>query len=508
MGVMLGSAAAAVACLSVYAYRLNKVLASTPPEAGRYAMPRLAEEEARAVYEQVEREGRNGGYDRGDSDGHGCANPFRARIQAGMPTRRDRRYIVVGGSGLVGGEIVLALLGNGTPAEAIRIVDVREPMRDEFRRGSGAASRVPVFLVDISSERAVREAFEAEWPDEEALVSSTIPTSTVFHTAAVIRWGERSNLFWDRIARVNIAGTANVISASRAAGAGILIYTSSASVENREVNWFPAPWRRYPTNFVQHIDGSAPGGFSTDEGGKKSDKPDDQYPTTYARTKAVAEKLVCEADDSPSGSSSGSRMRTGAIRPGNAIYGHIKDPVVGQMLSLRWVPSFNAAWVQSWVSSANVALAHVQLESAMLGEHVDSVAGRPFVVTDDGPPIICSDYYALLSATSRTGFEVTRPPPLLFLSMFYVIEAWAILSTRFPGTLGRLLGEPGPPIDVLQPGTAAAAINSIIHDHEARMPVGQGGMGYRPVCTTVEGICAVVAQWNRFVDEGKDKDKE
>lgn len=385
----------------------------------------------------------------------------------------------------------MALLGNGTPASAIRIVDLQEPIRDEFREAGTEASQVPIVRADISDAESVAAAFAVEWPEETADLELT-----VFHTAAKMRWGERSNLFWDRVAPVNIDGTRNVIAASKVAGASVLVMTSSASVENREVAWFPPPWKRYPRNFVQYLDG-------TGAGGAVSDKPDWQYGILYARTKGVAEKLVCEADGAETATGT---LRTGVVRPGNPIYGHIRDPLVGQMLTLKWVPSFNAAWVQNWVHSANVALAHSQLEAALLGEHAGRVAGRPHIVTDDGPPIVTRDFYALLSATSRSGFQATLPPPLLFLSMFYVIEAWALLAVRF-SFVRRLIGEPGPPIDVLQPGTGAAGVNSIINDSASRKAPEQGGLGYTPICDTMEGVSDVVAHWNRRLEREEAEEK-
>lgn len=80
MNVVLGTLGAA-AGVAAYTYRLNRVLATTPPEAAARAMESLTEERALEVYGRMEREGLAG------------------RIQGAMPARLDRRYIVVGGAG-------------------------------------------------------------------------------------------------------------------------------------------------------------------------------------------------------------------------------------------------------------------------------------------------------------------------------------------------------------------------------------------------------------------------
>lgn len=62
-----------------YIYRLNKTLATTPPEAKKLAIPTLTDEVARETYQRVQRD----------------PIPW----EKSLPKRLDRRYIVVGGSG-------------------------------------------------------------------------------------------------------------------------------------------------------------------------------------------------------------------------------------------------------------------------------------------------------------------------------------------------------------------------------------------------------------------------
>lgn len=62
-----------------YVYRLDRTLATTPPEAKKLAIPTLTDEVARETYQRVQR------------------NPI--PWEKSLPKRLDRRYIVVGGSG-------------------------------------------------------------------------------------------------------------------------------------------------------------------------------------------------------------------------------------------------------------------------------------------------------------------------------------------------------------------------------------------------------------------------
>lgn len=377
---------------------------------------------------------------------------------------------------------MLSLLANGTPPQAIRIVDVKRPFRTEFLRKP--ASLVDIIQADIGTESDALSAFRAPWSEEAGIAKLPL---TVFHTAATIRFQERSNLFWDRCARVNVTGTSNVLEAARSSGAEIFIFTSSCCVGHKEVGWFPPPWRRYPRNFIQQLDGSD---F------KEPLMLDSQFCSNYARSKAVAERLVCSADEGGGGG-----MRTGAIRPGNAIYGHQNDGNLGRQLAMTWAPSFTGPAVQNWVHVGNAALAHLRLEAVLLSPHANKVASRPFLVSDNGPPITFEDAFTIMGTASSTGFTVVRPPPVLLLAIFHLVEWWALLGGYCP-LLKTLIGEPKDPIDMLQPASAAAGISSIVDDSDARKAPEDGGIGYQPLCATLEGMCVQIYEWNEQVRNG------
>lgn len=217
--------------------------------------------------------------------------------------------------------------------------------------------------------------------------------------------------------------------------------------------------------------------------------------TADARSKAEAERAVCAANQDG--------FRTGTIRPGNPIYGQKTDPVIGIMLrmgdNVTWIPHV----VQHFVNSRNVALSHLQFEAALARKEdgaapMPACAGRTFNVTDLGPPIAFADIYAAGEHLSATRVRTKRQSPLALLSVAYAIEAWCLLLARLP-FLTSVLGwrEPSGPIHMLQPAIFSVSIHTIIDDSAARKSIADGGFGYRGGCTTIEGVCEQILEWNR-----------
>lgn len=245
---------------------------------------------------------------------------------AQLPPRLDRRYIVTGGSGMVGGYIVLQLLARGHPPEAIRIVDFQPPRRADMLAGPAAA--VAFRRADLSSAAQTAAAFAAPWPTTPAAAAAVAALPlTVFHTAAVMVPSARSPLVGGFCEAVNVGGTANVLAAARDAGADVLVSTSSASIAIRPVGLWRGAWGggrfgcgpREPQDFAQVLD--------------EADffagpvRPHHEFYANYPASKARAERLVCGAN--------GPEMRTGCIRPCNGVYGQATDNLVGTPLSMQ-----------------------------------------------------------------------------------------------------------------------------------------------------------------------------
>lgn len=297
--------------LALYLWNLNRLLSTTPPEVARTVPQRWTRQQLREVYDRLRRE-------------HITTASY---AESGcLPPRLTRRYIVTGGSGLVGGHIVLQLLARGQPPEAIRIVDFQAPHRADMvaPTAQGPVTKVPFCKTDIASAESTKAAFNAPWADDSI---AKLPL-TVFHTAAVIIPSARSELVNGFCESVNVQGTRNVLSAARRAGADIFVSTSSASIAIRPVQFWASSWsdgwsHQFPPGFWQVLD--------------ESDfyrplRPHDEFFGNYPASKAKAERIVCAANSRA--------IRTGCIRPGNGVYGHPTDNLLGTPLSLQVYPTY------------------------------------------------------------------------------------------------------------------------------------------------------------------------
>lgn len=207
-------------------------------------------------------------------------------------------------------------------------------------------------------------------------------------------------------------------------------------------------------------------------------------------TKAEAERIVCGAN--------GQGFRTGVIRPGNPVYGQRNDLLVGNILSQGKIVSWIGHVIQNVVSGRNIALAHLQLEAALTRPEPPRCAGRPFVISDPNPPPSHLDIHNVCMETAATPFSVTEVPPILMLVLAHLMEGWCLLLAKLP-FLTRNFGwaEPRDPIQQLQPAVFALASHHIIDDSAARRSIENGGLGYTGACTSLEGICEQIVNWNR-----------
>ncbi|KAI2619242.1 NAD(P)-binding protein [Hypoxylon sp. NC1633] len=458
--IALSSIAALLALGVAWVWKLNSAMKQTPPEVLAVSPHRWTDQEIRDTYQRIK------------------ANPINWAKH--LPPKPDRRYIVTGGSGGVGGQIIMHLLTRGHPPESIRIVDFRAPDRAS---DTDAAARVNYAHADITSAHATRAAFARPWPPGVAALPLT-----VFHTAAVITASERSPRTYDRVARVNVRGTQNVVSAARAVRASVFVLTSSGSVAYAPVQHWGGPLRPggFPRNYWQAVDES------------DFDRPLREhrgYFCNYARAKAEAERIVAEADQPG--------FRTGIVRPANAVYGGAGrgDQAVGWCLRAGTFPSWIRNVVQNFVHAGHVSLAHLLFEAALLSDGGGSkataplCAGRPFVVTDVGPPPMFDDMYRLLRITAETPpIKVVYVQPALMLILAHVVE-WFDIASRLP-VLEWIVPRPRGDLAILQPAVFSASTHNLASDAAARRSVDEGGIGYKPVYTSIEGFCQQVLDWN------------
>ena len=168
------------------------------------------------------------------------------------------KALVTGGGGFLGRHIVTKLLARG---DQVRVLG-RRPYPDLQKLGV--------------------ETVQADLQDAAAVERACLGMETVFHVAARAGyWGS-----WDSYYGPNVVGTRNVLNGCRQAGLRKLIYTSTPSVV------------------------SAHGGL---EGVDESVPYPARYTCSYPATKAIAERLVLEANG-------GGGLLTVSLRP-HLIFG-------------------------------------------------------------------------------------------------------------------------------------------------------------------------------------------
>ena len=385
-------------------------------------------------------------------------------------------------SGFVGGWIVLHLLQRGEDPRKIRVLDIRLPVRPDLT--TGLATYVDFMTVDISDEKAVENAFKSPWPTRSDKDSPL--QITVFHTAACIRFYERHPSLIPYSAAVNTDGTKNIINAARLVGASIMVFTSSASLAvkvSRSLLW---PWEKEPTHFAQVIKEDIP-----------KMRPHGDFTSNYSFTKACAEQLVREADRSPSGHGV---LRTGCVRSAN-VYGPGGDLSFGFLLARRTNPSWMSNMAHSHIYVENCSIAHLLYEQRLIeisnagGSAID-IGGQAFCVKDPGPPLTYGDAFLTLKTLTNgeTSFPSVSPTILLLLAhmieLYYLTRHFLLASAPFIGSII-------PPIPdelvKLQPAAfRVIEIHVIVDDSMARLPPEKGGLGYKGVCTTLEGLHLLV----------------
>lgn len=119
------------------------------------------------------------------------------------------------------------------------------------------------------------------------------------------------------------------------------------------------------------------------------------------------------------------------------------------------------------------------------------------MITNPGPALAYQDLYSLATELSVTRVSVANMPPLPLLLVSYAIEGYTLLVTRFPILAKLGLKELGYPISFLQPGVIKGTMHTLVDDSAIRRTVDEGGLGYRGACTSLEGMCEQLADWNR-----------
>ncbi|VDB95581.1 unnamed protein product [Peniophora sp. CBMAI 1063] len=406
-----------------------------------------------------------------------------------LPAKTGRRYIVIGGAGFLGGWIGRHLIERGEDPRKIRVLDIRPPTRPDLT--TGPATQVDFRAVDITDKAALDAAFDAAWPDGEPSHDQT----TVFHTAANIRFYERHPDLLYRSAKVNVDGTQNILDACTRTGVKILIYTSSGSVLVHRTRFLMGLFEKEPPLFTQAVDDTSP--LPTRH---------DQTFSNYAASKIEGERRVRAANRKDG-------LRTGCVRPGNGVYGPGGDILCGAYLVRQTNPTWIGHTLQSFVFVENVSLAHLCYEAALLSS--PQLGGDAFCVADRGPPVTYGDVYMAL--TLLTDGLVTFPElSSTAMLMLATVFEWIYLGKYFASTssnaivraLGKLLPGINGDLVNLQPSLwALTAIHLVFDDSRARLPQSKGGLGYEPLWSTREGLCKLVDEHVKSGGQGEERSR-
>ncbi|KAL4972158.1 hypothetical protein BDW66DRAFT_163084 [Aspergillus desertorum] len=453
--------AVVILCIAVigfiYLNHVNNAMYNVPEEARRLSPQRWTVDEIKAAYKRA------------------IHNPI--DVTKSLPPRQGRRYIVVGGSGLVGNWITSHLVARGENPAAIRVLDLQPPRCELLSLG------VTFVKTNIVDEVAVQGAFSQPWPSPVANLSIT-----VFHNAAIIRPADRHKAFLPLVRKVNVGGAINVLKAAKAAGASCLISTSSGSVCMRRPTFWIPPWACTPRCGVQVL---------SDE--TELPKEHDFF-GTYPISKLEAETLVRAADDIKT------NFRTGCIRPANGISGvgsESSATIIGLYLKMGGGPTWLHPIIQNFANAENVSIAHLLYEQRLI-EHTESpstlpnIGGDTFIVTDPNPAISFGDLYLLMTTLATTPIRFPYVPPVLMLILSHFVEWYILLRHFYLPWLPEITGD----LNRLQPAVFAISNpHLIIDDSRARKDPQDGGLGYKAPLTSLDGACKELVHWNRLAAE-------
>jgi hypothetical protein len=212
----------------------------------------------------------------------------------------------------------------------------------------------------------------------------------------------------------------------------------------------------------------------------------------YAVTKIQAERLV-QAANEPG-------FATGCIRPTNGIYGTgpgSNMAITDIYLRNGGAPTWAHSILQSFVHAENVSLAHLLYEQRLIqqsqpGCSLPRTGGQSYVVSDPNPAIAYNDLYLLLTNLSSTPIEFPEIQPAPCLVISYFVEVYCYLRFKF-GILPRL----SPDLEQLQPALFSILdVHVFADDSRAKLAPENGGLGYDPPISTLDGMCRRLVDWN------------
>lgn len=148
--------------------------------------------------------------------------------------------------------------------------------------------------------------------------------------------------------------------------------------------------------------------------------------------------------------------------------------------------------MQTFVHTDNVALAHLLYEKALISSP-EKVSGKKFLMTDSNPAISFGDIYRLL--TVLNNFHAIEVPALPMIMLAQLIEWYTLARVTVPLLKWVLPKVPGI-LSQLQPATINVAnSHQFSYNTIIERSVEDGGLGYRGIYSTLEGMCTQMKAW-------------
>ncbi len=313
---------------------------------------------------------------------------------------------VTGGSGFVGGHLIRRLVADGHQVVALA------------RSDSSTARVTELGAQPVAGNLSDRAALEAGMTGCEV----------VFHCAAAVG----SHLDRREADTVNVTGTRNVVQAAAAAGIHRLVHVSTESVL---------------------IDGGPLDGVD-----ETRPVPTSGHLSTYARTKAEAERIVLAAN--------GEALETIVLRP-RLVWGPDDQTWLPGLVSK--VQSGVFRWVDHGVHPGSTCHVFNLVEALVLAANAGTPGGVYFVT--DGPPRPFREFAGAYLATAGVDGGERSVPGWLMRAAATVLETlWHLLPTQA-----------APPVNRVE--AYMVSHPQVFDDSRARRE-----LGYRPVIDFDEGI--------------------
>jgi nucleoside-diphosphate-sugar epimerase len=324
------------------------------------------------------------------------------------------KALVTGGGGFLGGAICAMLRAQGAQVKSL------------------ARGNYPE--LDAKGVECVRGSIN----DKKSALAACAGCDTVFHVAAKVgMWGS-----YEDFKRINADGTKTMLEAARESGVKKFIHTSTPSVV------FPGGdvegWREdapYPARFDSH----------------------------YAKTKALAEQLVLQAN-SPD-------LATVALRP-HLVWGPGKDQLVSTIIAqgkagkLRRIGNFNKLIDTTYIDDA--ARAHLCAAGKLAPGA--ACAGKAYFISQDDPRPNWDIINMILKAAGLPPVTKTVNHAAAYAAACAMEAAWGVLRIKSQPRLTRF---------VVQQLTSA---------HWFNISAARRDLGYAPSVTIEQGM-EKLAEW-------------